>query len=77
VSFLVERYRLNFFSDHVAIGLAGFSAYRSPMLGKLHDRRGEPALRTRAAAALLLLLMLVIAAPLVMVPLIHWAAHQL
>lgn len=47
------------------------------MLGRLQDRRGEPNLRTRALAALVVLGLLVLTAPLVMVPLITWLAHQI
>jgi hypothetical protein len=47
------------------------------MLGRLQDRRGEPALRTRAMAALVILGLVVLTAPIVMVPLIDWAVHQI
>ncbi|HVT63754.1 MAG TPA: hypothetical protein VHD81_01205 [Mycobacteriales bacterium] len=47
------------------------------MLGRLQDRRGEPALRTRAMAALVILGMIVLTAPLVVVPLVAWVAHHL
>jgi hypothetical protein len=47
------------------------------MLGRLQDRRGEPALRTRALAALVVLGLVVLTAPIIMVPLITWAAHQI
>jgi hypothetical protein len=46
------------------------------VLGRLQDRRGEPALRTRAMAALVLLGMIVLTAPLVVVPFVAWVAHH-
>lgn len=45
------------------------------MLGRLQDRRGEPNVRTRLLAALVILGMVVLAAPLVMLPLLHWLAR--
>jgi hypothetical protein len=53
------------------------SAYGSSMLGRLQDRRGAPALRTRALAALVIVGMLVLTVPIVMIPLIDWAFHQI
>jgi hypothetical protein len=50
------------------------AAYRSLMLGRLQDRRGEPSLRTRGMAALLLLGVLLLAAP-GLIALLHWAIH--
>jgi hypothetical protein len=47
------------------------------VLGRLQDTRGEPRLRVRVLAALVILGLLMITAPLVMVPLIGWLAHQL
>lgn len=47
------------------------------MLGRLQDRRGAPALRTRAMAALVVLGLMVLTAPIVMVPVIRWGLHQL
>jgi hypothetical protein len=46
------------------------------VLGRLQDRRGEPALRTRAMAALVLLGMIVLTAPLIVVPFVAWVAHH-
>jgi hypothetical protein len=46
------------------------------MLGRLQDRRGAPALRTRAMAALVILGLVVLTAPLVVVPLLRWVAHH-
>ncbi|HWA65490.1 MAG TPA: hypothetical protein VG899_03865 [Mycobacteriales bacterium] len=47
------------------------------MLGRLQDRRGEPALRTRATAALVIVGLIVLTAPLVVIPVIGWVTHQL
>jgi hypothetical protein len=47
------------------------------MLGRLQDRRGAPALRTRALAALVIVGMLVLTVPIVMIPLFDWAFRQL
>ncbi|HVX70094.1 MAG TPA: hypothetical protein VHA79_10430 [Mycobacteriales bacterium] len=47
------------------------------MLGRLQDRRGEPAMRTRAMAALVIVGMVVLTAPLVVVPIVRWIAHHL
>jgi hypothetical protein len=47
------------------------------MLGRLQDRRGDPRLRTRVLAALVVLGLVVLTAPLAMVPLITWLAHQI
>jgi hypothetical protein len=47
------------------------------MLGKLQDRRGAPALRTRALAALVIVGLLVLTVPIVMIPLLDWAFRQL
>ncbi|HVW79590.1 MAG TPA: hypothetical protein VHB69_01445 [Mycobacteriales bacterium] len=47
------------------------------MLSRLQDRRGEPSLRTRAMAALVILGLVVLTAPLVVIPVISWIAHQL
>ena len=47
------------------------------MLGRLQDRRGDPNLRTRVLAGLIVVGLLVLTAPLIMVPLITWLAHQL
>ena len=47
------------------------------MLGRLQDRRGAPALRTRAMAALVVFGLLLLTAPIVVVPLVVWVAHQL
>jgi hypothetical protein len=46
------------------------------MLGRLQDRRGEPALRTRGMAALVLLGVLLLAAP-GLIAVLHWAIHHL
>jgi hypothetical protein len=53
------------------------SAYRSRVLGRLQDTRGAPRLRVRVMAALIILGLLVFTAPIIMVPLIDWLAHQL
>jgi hypothetical protein len=53
------------------------SAYRALVLGRLQDRRGEPALRTRALAALVILGLVVLTAPLVVVPFVGWVTHHL
>jgi hypothetical protein len=53
------------------------SAYRSLVLGRLQDRRGEPALRTRALAALVIVGLVVLTAPLVVVPFVSWVTHHL
>jgi hypothetical protein len=53
------------------------SAYRSRVLGRLQDTRGAPRLRVRLMALLLILGLLVFTAPIVMIPLIYWLAHQL
>jgi hypothetical protein len=47
------------------------------VLGRLQDRRGEPALRTRALAALVIIGMIVLTAPLVVVPFVGWLTHHL
>ncbi len=47
------------------------------VLGRLQDRRGEPALRTRATAALVIVGLIVLTAPLVVIPVIGWVTHQL
>ncbi len=47
------------------------------MLGRLQDTRGEPRLRIRIMAALVILGLLVFTAPIVMIPVIDWLAHQL
>ncbi|HVT19934.1 MAG TPA: hypothetical protein VHE57_00920 [Mycobacteriales bacterium] len=47
------------------------------MLGRLQDRRGEPALRTRAMAALVIVGLIVLTAPLVVIPVVRWVAHHL
>ena len=47
------------------------------MLGRLQDRRGDPNLRPRVMAALVVLGLVILTAPLMMVPLITWLAHQL
>jgi hypothetical protein len=47
------------------------------MLGRLQDTRGEPRLRIRALAALVIVGLIVLTAPIVVVPLITWLAHQL
>jgi hypothetical protein len=47
------------------------------MLGRLQDTRGEPRLRIRALAALVIVGLVVLTAPIVMVPLITWLAHQI
>jgi hypothetical protein len=47
------------------------------MLGRLQDRRGGPALRTRAMAAVVVIGLLLLTVPLVMIPLFRWALHQL
>ncbi|HWC35420.1 MAG TPA: hypothetical protein VG650_11415 [Mycobacteriales bacterium] len=47
------------------------------MLGRLQDRRGEPALRTRAMAALVIVGMVVLTAPLVVVPFVGWVSHHM
>jgi hypothetical protein len=53
------------------------SAYRSRVLGRLQDTRGAPRLRIRVVAALIIFGLLVFSAPLVMIPLVDWIAHQL
>jgi len=52
-------------------------AYRSRVLGRLQDTRGEPRLRIRILAALVIFGLLLISAPLLMVPLVDWLMHQL
>jgi hypothetical protein len=47
------------------------------VLGRLQDTRGEPRLRIRIMAALVILGLLVFTAPIVMIPVIDWLAHQL
>jgi hypothetical protein len=47
------------------------------VLGRLQDTRGEPRLRIRIMAALVVLGLLVFTAPIVMIPVIDWLAHQL
>jgi hypothetical protein len=47
------------------------------VLGRLQDTRGEPRLRIRILAALVIFGLLLISAPLLMVPLVDWIAHQL
>ena len=45
------------------------------MLGRLQNRRGEPTLRVRSLAALVIIGMLVLAAPLIVLPVVHWIAR--
>jgi hypothetical protein len=47
------------------------------MLGRLQDTRGEPKLRVRVLAALIVFGLVVFSAPVIMIPLVHWLAHQL
>ena len=47
------------------------------MLSRLQDTRGEPNLRVRALALLVIVGLVVLTAPVVMVPLIEWLAHQI
>ena len=47
------------------------------VLGRLQDTRGEPNLRVRALALLVIVGLVVLTAPVVMVPLIEWLAHQI
>jgi hypothetical protein len=47
------------------------------MLGRLQDTRGEPRLRVRVLAALIIVVIVVFTAPLIMIPLVDWLAHQL
>jgi hypothetical protein len=47
------------------------------MLGRLQDTRGAPRLRIRLVAALIIFGLLVVSAPIVMIPLVDWLAHQL
>ncbi|HVV77681.1 MAG TPA: hypothetical protein VHC43_16805 [Mycobacteriales bacterium] len=47
------------------------------MLGRLQDRQGQPALRTRAMAALVILGLVVLTAPLIVVPFVGWVTHHL
>jgi hypothetical protein len=47
------------------------------MLGRLQDTRGEPRLRIRILAAVIIFGLLVFSAPLLMIPLVDWIAHQL
>jgi hypothetical protein len=77
MSFLLERYWLNFFSERSAIRFGLRRRTVSLMLSRLQDRRGEPSLRTRALAALVIVGMLVLTAPIVMIPLISWAMHHI
>jgi hypothetical protein len=46
-------------------------------LGRLQDTRGEPRLRIRALAALVIVGLVVLTAPVAMVPIISWLAHQI
>jgi hypothetical protein len=46
------------------------------MLGRLQDTRGEPSLRTRALAALVIVGLIVLTAPLIVIPVVAWLAHQ-
>jgi hypothetical protein len=46
------------------------------MLGRLQDRRGEPALRTRGMAALVLVGVMLLAAP-ALIPVLRWGLHHL
>lgn len=47
------------------------------MLGRLQDTRGEPRLRVRVTAALVIFGLLLLTAPIVVVPVVLWIAHQL
>jgi hypothetical protein len=47
------------------------------VLGRLQDTRGAPRLRIRIVAALIIFGLLVFSAPLIMIPLVDWLAHQL
>jgi hypothetical protein len=47
------------------------------VLGRLQDTRGEPRLRIRILAAVIIFGLLVFSAPLLMIPLVDWIAHQL
>jgi hypothetical protein len=47
------------------------------VLGRLQDRRGAPRLRVRLTAALVIFGLLVFSAPILMIPLVDWIAHQL
>lgn len=66
-----------FFLSAIQVLLIPSPAYRALVLGRLQDRRGEPALRTRAMAALVILGLVVLTAPLVVVPLVGWVTHHL
>jgi hypothetical protein len=56
---------------------AARSAYGARVLGRLQDTRGEPRLRVRIMAALIVVGLLLFTAPIVMIPLVAWLAHQL
>jgi hypothetical protein len=47
------------------------------VLGRLQDTHGAPRLRVRVLAALVIVGLVVFTAPLIMIPLITWLAHQL
>jgi hypothetical protein len=47
------------------------------MLGRLQDTRGEPRLRIRILAAIIIFVIVVFTAPLIMIPIVDWIAHQL
>jgi hypothetical protein len=47
------------------------------MLGRLQDRRGDPKLRVRIMAAVVIFGLLLLTAPIVVVPIVVWIAHQL
>jgi hypothetical protein len=53
------------------------AAYGLLVLGRLKDRRGAPALRTRAMAALVILGLVLLTAPIVVIPVVDWFAHHL
>jgi hypothetical protein len=73
----LSQFHSTFFhkSNQVRPGIG--AAYRSPVLGRLQDRRGAPAMRTRAMAVLVIVGMVVLTAPLVVVPIVRWIAHHL
>jgi hypothetical protein len=47
------------------------------VLGRLQDTRGEPRLRVRLLAAVIVFGLVVFTAPLIMIPLLNWLAHQI
>jgi hypothetical protein len=47
------------------------------MLGRLQDRRGEPNLRVRILASVVIFGLVLLTAPIVVIPVVDWLAHQL